>query len=243
MKVIPAIDLMNGAVVRLIKGDPSKRIVYSYSPINVALKWECEGADAIYVVDLDRVLGFGDNKNVVYKILEKVNIPVYVGGGLRSIDVIKEYICKGAEKVVLSTILFTNSENIKYLACECGLDNIIAAIDHIGGYIAYNGWRQSLNVNIYDAVQYLMAHGIKSFLVTSIDKDGTLSGLDINTLRKLRNICRYELIAAGGIRCIDDILTLARLKYDAAIIGRALYEGYLSISKIMDLLRGCYANC
>lgn len=242
MKVIPAIDLMNGAVVRLIKGDPSKKIVYSHSPINVALKWENEGADAIYVVDLDKVLGFGDNKNIICKILKTVSIPVYVGGGLRSINAIKEYICKGVEKVVLSTILFTGSENIRYLAYECGLDNIIAAIDHAEGYIAYNGWRRLLKVNIYDAIQHLIAHGIKSFLVTSINRDGSLSGLDVNTLSKLRSVCRYELMAAGGIRCIDDILTLAQLKYDAAIIGRALYEGYLSVSKIVNLLRGHYAN-
>ena len=150
MELIPAVDLMNGKVVRLVKGDPDRKKEYSAlgDPVQVALKWEKESAEAIHVVDLDAALGRGDNRNIIKNILEKIEIPIQVGGGIRSKEAIKEFLHLGVNKVVVGTLAFKNKELLKQSLNDFGREKIIVALDYLSGEVMIKGWTISSNITL-----------------------------------------------------------------------------------------------
>jgi len=141
MKIIPAIDLMDGQVVRLVKGDPSKKTVYSNDPIGIAKKWQNAGADMLHIVDLDATLGRGSNLQIIKKMVSELELPVEVAGGLRDEDTISKT-CKWATRVVLGTIAFKQKETVLRLADALGKDKIVISVDHVDGVIVINGWKE-----------------------------------------------------------------------------------------------------
>ena len=134
MKIIPAIDLMDGQVVRLVKGDPSKKTVYSNDPIGIAKKWQSAGADMLHIVDLDATLGRGTNIQIIKKMIEELNLPVQVAGGLRDENTISE-VCEWAMRVVLGTIAFQDEDALLRVAKNLGKDKIVISVDHVDGNI------------------------------------------------------------------------------------------------------------
>jgi len=142
MKVIPAVDLLDGKVVRLVKGDPNNKIVYSDDPVRTAKKWESEGADALHIVDLDATLTRGSNSSMVNKITEQVNIPVQVAGGIRSLDLAQQLL-KNVNRVVLGTLAYKDPTSVEKLVKEFGSDRVVVAIDQIQGKVMIDGWRKS----------------------------------------------------------------------------------------------------
>ena len=235
MKVIPSIDLMNGNVVRLVRGDPANKVVYSDNPIETARKWEAAGADMLHVVDLNATLRTGINNNeIVFKIIDSVKIPVQVAGGIRSINAINEMFNKNAAKVVLGTIAYKEPDSIRQIAKK-KVEKLVISIDQNNGRVMIDGWREASSYGIIDAINLFMAMGIREFLLTSIDRDGTLNGPDVMTLSLASSFTNSLIIASGGISSLEDIIRVRSAGCYAVILGKALYEGKISIERIKTI--------
>lgn len=232
MKVIPSIDLMNGNVVRLVRGDPANKVVYSDNPIETARKWEAAGADMLHVVDLDATLRTGINNNeIVFKIIDSVKIPVQVAGGIRSINAINEMFNKNAAKVVLGTIAYKEPDSIRQIAKK-KIEKLVISIDQNNGRVMIDGWREASSYGIIDAINLFMAMGIREFLLTSIDRDGTLNGPDVMTLSLASSFANSLIIASGGISSLEDIIRVRSAGCYSVILGKAVYEGKISIERV-----------
>lgn len=232
MKVIPSIDLMNGNVVRLVRGDPANKVVYSDNPIETARKWEAAGADMLHVVDLNATLRTGINNNeIVFKIIDSVKIPVQVAGGIRSINAINEMLNKNAAKVVLGTIAYKEPDSIRQIAKK-KVEKLVISIDQNNGRVMIDGWREASSYGIVDAISLFMAMGIREFLLTSIDRDGTLNGPDVTTLSLASSFANSLIIASGGISSLEDIIRVRSAGCCSVILGKAVYEGKISIERV-----------
>jgi phosphoribosylformimino-5-aminoimidazole carboxamide ribotide isomerase len=232
MKVIPAIDIMCGNVVRLVKGNLANKIVYSNNAIEIAMKWKAAGADMLHVVDLDATLRTGKNNiEIITKLIKEVNIPVEVAGGIRSTDAVNEMFSRNAAKVVLGTMAYKEPSSIRWLARKKA-DKIIISIDQYNGKVMIDGWKESSGSGVDDALKLFLAMGIKEFLLTSIDKDGTLTGPDTTTLAHACSFPGARIIASGGISSLEDIIRVRSAGCTSVILGKALYDGKVSMEKV-----------
>ncbi|HSD04962.1 MAG TPA: 1-(5-phosphoribosyl)-5-[(5-phosphoribosylamino)methylideneamino]imidazole-4-carboxamide isomerase [Nitrosopumilaceae archaeon] len=231
MKVIPAIDLMDGKVVRLVKGDPKNKTVYSDDPVETAKKWEKAGADRLHVVDLDATLGGGSNLQVIKKIAKEVSIPIHAAGGLRDEKIISE-VLSFADKVVIGTFAFKNRDDLPKIMQKFGKEQIIISVDQLNGKIVINGWKQDTGIDLISGIKDFLKIGLSEFLLTSVDRDGTLQGPDIDSLSKACKIKNTMIIASGGISNIDDIVAVKKCGATGVILGKALYDGKISIEKV-----------
>ncbi|MCH8972588.1 MAG: 1-(5-phosphoribosyl)-5-[(5-phosphoribosylamino)methylideneamino]imidazole-4-carboxamide isomerase [Thaumarchaeota archaeon] len=230
MKIIPAIDLMDGQVVRLVKGDPSKKTVYSNDPIGIAKKWQSAGADMLHIVDLDATLGRGTNIQIIKKMIEELNLPVQVAGGLRDENTISET-CKWATRVVIGTIAFKQKEIVLRLADALGKDKIVISVDHVDGIIVINGWQEKTKTKLIDGMDEFLKMGFSEFLLTSVNRDGTMQGPDLEILQKACSFENANVIASGGISNIDDVKQVKNANAFGVILGKALYENKISIEE------------
>ncbi len=232
MKVLAAIDIMNGEVVRLTKGDQSTKKVYSKDPVQVAKKWEKDGADMLHIIDLDAALGNEfNNLSTISEILDSINIPIQIGGGIRHIENFEKIVNMGFSKIVIGTMAYRNMNEIRVLSKNYS-DKIVISLDEINGNVMIDGWRSSSNYKIEDAINKFNKLGIKIFLLTSIIKDGTLSGPDIVTLNSINTDRTSKIIASGGISSLIDVLKVRSIGCDGVILGKALYEDRLDIKKV-----------
>jgi phosphoribosylformimino-5-aminoimidazole carboxamide ribotide isomerase len=232
MKVIPAIDIMCGSVVRLIRGNPANKIVYSNNAVEMAMKWKAAGADMLHVVDLDATLRTGmNNIEIITKLINDVNIPVEVAGGIRSIDAVNEMFSRNAARVVLGTMAYKEPKSIRWLATKKA-DKIIISIDQFNGRVMIDGWQEAGGSGVDDALKLFLAMGIKEFLLTSIDKDGTLAGPDILALSHACSFPGAKIIASGGISSLEDTIRVRSAGCTSVILGRALYDGKVSMEKV-----------
>ena len=232
MKVLAAIDIMNGEVVRLTKGDQSTKKVYSKDPVQVAKKWEKDGADMLHIIDLDAALGNEfNNLSTISEILDSINIPIQIGGGIRHIENFEKIANMGFSKIVIGTMAYRNMDEIRVLSKNYS-DKIVISLDEINGNVMIDGWRSSSNYKIEDAINKFNKLGIKIFLLTSIIKDGTLSGPDIVTLNSINTDRTSKIIASGGISSLIDVLKVRSIGCDGVILGKALYEDRLDIKKV-----------
>jgi len=228
MKIIPAIDLMDGQVVRLVKGDPNSKTVYSSNPLEIAKKWQSAGADMLHIVDLDATLGLGSNLETIKKMLSELNVPVEVAGGLRDESTILE-IGKTADRIVLGTLAFKDKETVLKISDSLGKKKIVISVDQIDGKIAVDGWQQSTETTVLDGMNEFLQLGFTEFLLTSISRDGTMQGPDIESLQKACSLENANVIASGGVSSIDDVQQLKALNPYGVILGKALYEKKISI--------------
>lgn len=230
MKIIPAIDLMDGQVVRLVKGDPNNKTVYSNNPLEIAKKWQSAGADMLHIVDLDATLGRGSNLEIIKKMLSELNVPVEVAGGLRDESTILE-IGKTADRIVLGTLAFKDKETVLKISDSLGKKKIVISVDQIDGKIAVDGWQQSTETTLLDGMNEFLQLGFTEFLLTSISRDGTMQGPDIESLQKACSLENANVIASGGVSGIDDVKQLKKLNLYGVILGKALYENKISIEE------------
>jgi len=230
MKIIPAIDLMEGKVVRLYKGDPDKKTIYSDNPLDIAKKWESAGADMIHLVDLDATLGSGSNFETLRSIAKSVNIPVQVAGGLRNEKIIESAL-EFAQRVVIGTLAFNDKTTLGELLTRYGKEKLVISADHNNGLIVVNGWQQSTKISLIDAVNGFVEMGFSEYLSTSITKDGTLEGPDLKPLQEINVMNTVNLIVSGGISNIDDVMKVKELNPFGVILGKALYENQISIEE------------
>lgn len=232
MKVLAAIDIMNGDVVRLTKGDQSTKKVYSNDPIQIAKKWAKDGADMLHVVDLDAAFGNeSSNLSIISEILDSVNIPIQIGGGIRNTEIFEKIVKMGFSKIVVGTMAYRNVNELRLLSKNYG-DKIVISLDEINGKVMIEGWKSSSNYKVEDAINKFNKLGISNFLLTSIIKDGTLSGPDIVTLNSINTDRKSKIIASGGISSLVDVLRVRSVGCDSVILGKALYEERLDIKKV-----------
>jgi phosphoribosylformimino-5-aminoimidazole carboxamide ribotide isomerase len=232
MNVLAAIDIMNGDVVRLTKGDQSTKKVYSNDPVQVAKKWAKDGADMLHIVDLDAAFGNeSSNLSIISEILHSVNIPIQIGGGIRNTEIFEKIVKMGFSKIVVGTMAYRNVNELRLLSKNYG-DKIVISLDEINGKVMIEGWKSSSDYKVQDAINKFNKLGISNFLLTSIIKDGTLSGPDIVTLNSINTDRKSKIIASGGISSLVDVLRVRSIGCDSVILGKALYEERLDIKKV-----------
>jgi phosphoribosylformimino-5-aminoimidazole carboxamide ribotide isomerase len=230
MKIIPAIDLMDGQVVRLVKGDPNKKTVYSSNPLEIAKKWQSAGADMLHIVDLDATLGRGSNLKIIKKMLSELNVPMEIAGGLRDESTILE-IGNSADRIVLGTLAFKDKETVLKIAKSLGKKKIVISVDQIDGKIAIDGWQKSTKTSLLDGMNEFLRLGFSEFLLTSIERDGTMQGPDLQSLKQACSLKNANVIASGGISSIEDIKKVKEVSPYGVILGKALYENKISIEE------------
>jgi phosphoribosylformimino-5-aminoimidazole carboxamide ribotide isomerase len=228
MKIISAVDIMGGSVVRLVKGEADSKVIYSNDPLEIAKKWEAAGADMLHVVDLDAVLSIGSNSELVSKIAAAVQIPVQVSGGIRTIEAVDDMLAK-ATRVVIGTMAYNEPEAVKKLAKKYA-NRIVVSIDQKNGVVMMKGWKESTGTKVTDAISQFKAIGIHEFLLTSIERDGTLEGPDMQILAEAAD-SGSKIIASGGIARVEDIVKVRNVGCSAVILGKAMYDGKISIEK------------
>ncbi len=239
MKLIPAIDLMNGKCVRLIKGDFNKRKDFSKEPHEQAKYWEKEGAKCIHIVDLDAAkTGIPTNDRSIKKILNEVNVPIQIGGGIRSVERIEQLLSYGIDKVIMGTSAIENKELVKDLSSKYP-KRIIIGIDAKDGKVSTRGWLKQSDVLATDLVKEFSYFKISSFVVTDINTDGTLEGTNEVFIKEILEITDIPVIASGGIGSISDLLSLTKFEHyglDGVIVGKALYENKFTIREANNVL-------
>lgn len=231
MMVIPAIDLKDGRCVRLRQGDLAQETTYSDDPAAMARQWEALGAQRLHVVDLDgAVNGKPHNMEHVRAIAAAVSIPIQVGGGIRSLAVIKEYFSHGVSRVVLGTAALENSMFLAE-ACDCFPDKIFVGIDVKQGKVALHGWTNLSESTAESVLPSLKEYALAGVIFTEISRDGMLEGPNVPALRDAAQASPVPLIASGGITRVEDIRVIKQLgqKIIGVIVGKALYEGTLDL--------------
>ncbi|HII85979.1 TPA: 1-(5-phosphoribosyl)-5-[(5-phosphoribosylamino)methylideneamino]imidazole-4-carboxamide isomerase [Candidatus Bathyarchaeota archaeon] len=236
MKVIPAIDLMNGKVVRLRRGEPDTAKVYDQwgSPVQVAMRWKSQGAKRLHIIDLDAAFSRGDNMAVIAEVSKATGVPIQIGGGIRTVNIIEQLANLGIDYVILGSLAFSKPEVIPTLQERFGYAKLIVALDNKDGKVMVDGWKTETTSILSEALERFASIGVRCFLITSIAKDGMLSGPDLETLRKA---CRYpgiDIIAAGGIGRVADLIALKEIGVDGVVVGKALYEGRFTLREALD---------
>ena len=239
MKLIPAIDLMNGKCVRLFKGDFNKRKDFSRKPYEQAKYWEKEGASCIHIVDLDAAKsGKPINDKAIKEIANTVNIPIQIGGGIRSQERIEKLFSYGVEKVIMGTSAIENEELVKSLSNKFP-GRIIVGIDAKSGKVSTRGWLEQSNVLATDLVKKFSSFKIANFIITDINTDGTLEGTNEVFIKQILDITNIPVIASGGVGSISDLLSLTKFESSGlygVIVGKALYENRFKISDANNIL-------
>ena len=240
MQLIPAIDLMNGKVVRLSRGNPKTAKVYEQfgDPVQTAQKWQKEGAKKLHIIDLDAALGFGNNLSIITNIIKKVNLPIQLGGGIRTIRYIEQLIKLGIKQVILGALPFKKPDELIQIVKKFGSQIVIVALDNKNGKIMIEGWKTTINIDMLDSFEQFLRLGINDFLITSIARDGTLSGPDLKLLKEMNRNPKMKIIAAGGIGKVEDLLNLKKIGVEGAVIGKALYENKFSLKEAIAIVGG-----
>lgn len=237
MELIPAIDLIDGKCVRLYQGDYSQETVYAGDPVEVALRWESMGASRIHIVDLDGARsGNPDNLTVVKRIVEAVQVPVQMGGGVRSLDTAHRIIEAGVQRVMLGTVAVREPEIVRSACDELGSDAVVVAVDSKDGVVAVSGWTSDSDMMATDLIASMMKAGVRTFLCTDISRDGTLSGPNYGLMRDLVGVAGEGVIAAGGIASVEHLERLADVGVGRAVIGRALYTGDIDLGRAISTI-------
>jgi len=229
---------MDGKIVRLTNGDPETAKVYNQfgGPVETAKKWKAEGAGKLHIIDLDAALGTGDNLSVIAEIVGNVDLPIQVGGGIRKVEAAEKLLKLGARQVILGALAFSDPEAVTQIQREFGAESVIVALDNKDGKIMVAGWKTATGMGMKEALEKFAALGVKAFLVTSITRDGTLSGPDLDTLREACQYAGVAIIAAGGIGGLEDLRALKRVGVAGAVIGKALYEGRFTLKEALETI-------
>ena len=241
MIVIPAIDLSEGQVVRLERGDMAKRTIYSDDPAAMARQWEAQGAGRMHVVDLDGAIeGRPVNFDALRAICEAISIPVDIGGGLRTLDDIESVLDLGVRWVLLGTSALSSPEVLEAAIARFG-DAVCVSVDARDGRVAIEGWVETSDISALQFAQRVEAMGVREIVHTDISRDGMLTGPNLPALREIAENTDLRIIAAGGVKSLDDIRALKELEplgVVGAISGRAIYTGDLPLPEAVEIAGG-----
>ena len=239
MIIFPAIDIKDGKCVRLIKGDFNKIISYEDSPTNQAIKYSQNGFNDIHIVDLDGALaGKPINSIIIKEIVKKVKSRIQIGGGIRTIDDINNWIEMGVDKVVMGTAAVENTNLLKS-ACGKFKNKIAVALDVKDGLIALSGWKRQTNISAIEYIKKIQNFGVSRIIYTDINKDGTKKGPNIKDTVELSSKIKIPLVISGGISSIEDIKKIKSLNnsnIEGVIVGKSIYDGDIKISDLSKLI-------
>jgi len=240
MLILPAIDLKGGKCVRLYQGEMESAKVYSESPEEIALQWQTLGAKMIHVVDLDgAVAGEPRNLGAIARILEAVEVPIELGGGIRSEEIVEDYLQLGVDRVILGTIAYQNRDLVNNV-CEMFPGKIAVGIDAKGGYVAVQGWQEVTDKSAMSLAQELEAAGVSHIIYTDIARDGALSGPNLEATAALAEAISIPVVLSGGMHTHDDLLEAAKLEEKGVrgvILGRSLYEGTIDLAEAINAIQ------
>ncbi|MCI5893656.1 MAG: 1-(5-phosphoribosyl)-5-[(5-phosphoribosylamino)methylideneamino]imidazole-4-carboxamide isomerase [Clostridiales bacterium] len=231
MRIYPAIDIIGGKCVRLVKGDYSQKTTYAENPVDVAKKWESLGCEFIHVVDLDGAKS-GDMPNfeLISNIASSVSVPIEVGGGIRDMNCIDKYLGAGIERVILGTSALRCPELVNEAVEKYG-SRIAVGIDAKDGMVAVSGWEDVSNVSAIDFAKQMEQMGVKYIIYTDIATDGMLMGPNISAMKQMIDHVNVDIIASGGVTSLDDVEKLAEIGAHGAIIGKALYTNNIDLKE------------
>ena len=237
MEIIPAIDLKGGRCVRLYQGDYSRETIFSDNPVEVARHWQSLGAQRLHIVDLDGAAkGKPQHSLIIESIAHSVQVPLQLGGGLRSIDAIAQAFDLGVARVIIGTAAIEDQTLVQE-ACRRFGNLIIVGIDARDGYVATRGWKEGTKVTATE-LAWRMAHvGVGRFIYTDIARDGTLTEPNFDAIAELVKQVEVPVIAAGGISSIEHLERLSQIGVEGAIVGRALYTGNIDLKRALDVVR------
>lgn len=239
MRIIPAIDIRGGKVVRLTQGLADKEKVYSESPIDVAKKWDSFGVEMIHIVDLDAAFeGSLKNIGIVEKIAKSVKAKIELGGGMRTAENIRAAFNCGVEKVVIGTKAL-DSDFLKMIVGIYG-DRIVVGIDAKNGIVRTKGWLLDTRIKAVDLSRDIEKAGVKTINYTDIARDGTLEGPNLKSMRDMLEATNIKVVVGGGISKIEDIEKLKALEefgLEGVIVGKALYEGSIELGEAIKICK------
>ena len=240
MEIIPAIDLLNGKCVRLNQGNYNEVTKFNSDPVKQAQTWESQGAKRLHLVDLDGAkTGEPINDLTIKKIKRSINIPIQLGGGIRSIDRAKELLGIGIDRIILGTIAIENPELVKVLSQEYPR-RVAVGIDAKEGMVATRGWLKQSEISSLELAKQLNDLELAAIISTDIATDGTLKGPNIQALREITEISINPVIASGGIGSIADLISLSDFEnegIEGIIVGRALYDGSIDLKEALLALK------
>lgn len=237
MIVIPAIDIINGKAVRLYQGNYNNVQVIGENVLDIAKYFVKEGASYIHIVDLDGAKqGKAVNKEIINDIARSIDIPIEIGGGIRSYEDIKSFIDKGISRVILGTVILKDEKMLRD-AVRDFREKIAIGIDCKDGFLYVNGWLKNTGIYYTDFIKKIERIGVENIVVTDIDKDGTLNGVNIDFIKKVKNITNMNITASGGIKDLSDIKQLNELDIYGAITGKAIYNGRLNLKAAFNICK------
>lgn len=238
MKLYPAIDLKDGKCVRLLQGDYNEVTVYSNHPGEMAKKWESLGGDFLHIVDLDGAkAGKGINEAAICEIVNAVNIPIELGGGIRTLEDIKLQLDRGVNRVILGSAAIKNKGLVKEAIETFGAEKIVVGVDAKGGMVAIEGWLEVTDTTALAFCKELEKMGVQTVIYTDIAKDGMMQGPNIEETKKLVEETKLQIVASGGVSSLDDLKALEQIGVHGAIIGKAIYTGAIQLEEAVALFK------
>ena len=235
MKVFPAIDIKDKKCVRLVKGDFNNKTEYEMSPIEQAGKYKDHGFKNLHIVDLDGALtGKTVNLDIIQEIMSKYDLEIEIGGGVRSLESIKQYIDAGVEKVILGSGAIKNKEFLKE-ACEKFKSRIALGLDAKDGNLSVSGWKENLNIKTTDFLLEVNNYGVSRIIYTDINRDGMKTSPNLDETVKIAELSNCPVVISGGISSINDIKKAKELnnkKIEGIIVGKAIYDGDIKLDEL-----------
>ena len=231
MDLLPSIDVRSGRVVRLSQGEPTRQTVYGDDPLAVARQFAQAGTRWIHLVDLDRAFNEGDNSTTIRRVIDQMapQVRIQLGGGLRTLELVRTSLDWGVERVVIGTAAATDPELVSSAVKEFGSDHLAVGIDARGGYVAIRGWSQTSSQRAGDLARRVVQDGVTTVVYTDIARDGMLSGPDLSGAVNLK-ATGASVILSGGVSGVKDIHDACVAGVDGVVVGRALYEGRLNLT-------------
>jgi phosphoribosylformimino-5-aminoimidazole carboxamide ribotide isomerase len=240
MILLPAVDILDGKAVRLARGEFDQSTVYDADPLEAARRWVSAGARALHVVDLDGArAGAPANIDHVERITRELDVPVQVGGGLRTAEAVRDVLGRGVTRVVLGTAAYEDVDLLDEVVSRYG-DRVVVSIDTRGGQLAIRGWTEQSGIPAESVVERLGHRGVRRFVYSSIERDGMLSGPDLEAVRRIAQVVKGTFVYSGGISSLEDLRSLASLRQvnlSGVIVGKALYEQRFGIAEAIEALR------
>ena len=241
MILLPAVDILEGKAVRLSRGEFDERTVYDTDPLEAARRWVSQGARSLHVVDLDGARsGAPVNLEHVRRIVAEAEVPVQVGGGLRTIEAVRAAMEAGATRVLIGTAAYTDIDFLDQAIAELD-DRVVVSVDARDGRLAGAGWTEQTDIPIEAVIEQLGARGVRRFVYSSIERDGMLQGPDLDGARRVAEAVRGTYTYSGGISSLEDLRALVELRQVnliGVIVGRALYEGRFTVADGQSVLDG-----
>lgn len=236
MKLFPAIDIYRGQCVRLYKGDFRRVTVYG-DPVEMALKWQSQGAEYLHVVDLNGAEnGSDENLDVIGRLIRAVSIPVQLGGGIRTVEIAKARLDSGAARVILGTVCCAHPEAVSEFISAFGGGRLVCGIDCRDGLAAVSGWKDVSLRTGREVGQQMKRLGIGTAVFTDISRDGALTGVNVQACAEFGRQTGLEVIASGGVKSLADLRALRQNGVYGAILGKAIYENIFDVRQAMEEL-------